>query len=363
MFKQTDKNSFFGNYLYERIVPKDNFLRQLSASVDFSFINALCLNKYDHFGQAGNRPYEPELLFKILFLSFCYDISLREVEEQINDRLSFKLFLGLAVDEAAPDHSTLTVFRDRFKEETFQEIFNHIVEQAKAKELVHDRLKIIDSTDIRANVDLARLIRKKEDKEKKNDGSNDSPDNYIDKTSPDSDARFGRKSSQKQFYGYKGHIIIDGDSEIIENIVTTPGNIKDEQIVEPLLEKIRIYEDLRRKTKIIADKGYDTNSNHELIENHKCQSFIIIKRNRTVAKLKKRLKTKIYRATIKERYKVERRFADGKSNHGLGKCRWLGIWKVKIQNYLIATVLNCKRIVTLLSPPPNLAGILDLNEH
>lgn len=345
MFKQTNNNSFFGNYLYEQAVLKNCFLRQLAEAVDFSFINDICLDRYGNLGKVGNRPYEPAMLFKILFLAFVYDISLREIEEQINDRLSFKWFLGLAVNDFAPDHSTLTVFRDRLEETIFQEIFNRIVEQAKAKGLVSDRLKIIDSTAVRANVDLSRLVRQNQPEKNSDDGRND----YIDKSSPDQDARFGRKSSQKQFYGYKQHIIIDGDSEIIENVVTTPGNIKDEQIVEPLLVKTKRATDLRRKTKILADKGYDTNANHDLIEKYQCKSFIIIKKNRTVAKLKQRMKTKIYQKTIKERYKVERRFADGKSNHGLAKCRWLGQWKMEIQNYLTATVLNCKRIVVLLS--------------
>lgn len=353
MFKQTNKNSFFGNYLYEQAVPKNSFLRRLDEAIDFSFINDICLSKYGNFGKAGNRPYEPVMLFKALFLSFVYDISLREIEEQINDRLSFKWFLGLAVNDSAPDHSTLTVFRDRLEEDIFQEIFNRIVEQAKEKGLIHDRLKIIDSTDMRANVDLSRLARNNNKEKSDSDENDDGGNNYIDKNSPDQDARFGRKSSKKQFYGYKQHIIIDGDSEIIENVLTTAGNVKDEQIVEPLLKKAKKATDLRRKTKIIADKGYDTNANHELIEKYRCKSFIIIKKNRKVEKLRERMKTKIYKKTIRERYKVERRFADGKSNHGLGKCRWLGQWKIEIQNYLTATVLNCKRIVTLISDQPS----------
>lgn len=350
MFKQTNNNSFFGNYLYEQAVPQSCFLRQLAEAVDFSFINDICLDRYGNLGKAGNRPYEPAMLFKILFLSFVYDISLREIEEQINDRLSFKWFLGLAVNDFSPDHSTLTVFRDRLEETVFQTIFNRIVKQAKEKGLINDRLKIIDSTDLRANVDLSRLARQNENKKNSDGGRND----YIDKSSPDQDARFGRKSSKKRFYGYKQHIIIDGDSEIIENVVITAGNVKDEQIMEPLLAEVKKSTDLRRKTKILADKGYDTNANHELIEKCQCKSFIIIKKNRKAAKLRKRMKTKIYRKTIKERYKVERRFADGKSNHGLGKCRWLGQWKTEIQNYLTATVLNCKRIVVLLSQQSNI---------
>ena len=345
MFKQSSQNSFFGHYLYDQIIPKNHFLRQVNEIVDFSFVNELCRDAYENLGAPGNRPYEPALLFKILFLSFLYDISAREMEEQINDRLSFKWFLNLAVNDPAPDHSTLTCFVERIGADKFEAIFNQIVEQAKAKGLVHDRLKIIDSTAIKAKVDLNRIVR--EHKEKKEDNQ-DSDNTYIDQNSPDRDARFGRKSDRQQFYGYKQHIIIDGDSEIIEAVTVTAGNIKDEQIVEPLLDKTKLSTDGRKKTKILADKGYDTNHNHQLIENqYQSKSFIMVKKNRTVAKLVKLMKSHIYRQTTKERYKVERRFADSKVNHGLDKCRWLGQWKMEIQSYLTALVLNCKRMVVL----------------
>lgn len=351
MFKQSNQNSFFGHFLYDQIVPASHFLRNVSETVDFSFINELCLDRYENLGQPGNRPYEPAMLFKILFLSFLYDISGREMEEQINDRLSFKWFLNLAVTDAAPDHSTLTCFVERLGVEKFEAIFNHVVEQANAKGLVHERLKIIDSTAIRAKVDVARIVRQREPDNKANERTNSSSgkrDHYIDAKSPDPDARFGRKSDTRQFYGYKQHLIIDGDSEIIEAVAMTSGNVKDEQVVEPLLMNAKLSKDRRKKTTVLADKGYDINDNHELIEErYHAQSFIMVKKNRTVAALVKRMKSAVYRRITKERYKVERRFADSKSNHGLATCRWIGKWKTEIQSYLTAFILNCKRIIVL----------------
>lgn len=342
MFKQSNQNSFFGHYLYDQIVPANHFLRKVSETVDFSFINELCLDAYGNLGTVGNRPYEPAMLFKILFLSFLYDVSVREMEEQINDRLSFKWFLNLAVNDSSPDHSTLTCFVERIGVKKFEDIFNGIVEQARSKGLVHDRLKIIDSTAIKAKVDLNRIAREHGDDDHGAGG------NYLDQNSPDQDARFGRKSDSQRFYGYKQHLIIDGDSEIIEAATVTGGNIKDEQIVAPLLDRTKLSTDGRRKTKILADKGYDINYNHEIIaKRYYSKSFIMVKKNRTVAPLVKLMNSAIYKKTTKERYKVERRFADGKTNHGLAKCRWLGQWKMEIQSYLVALVLNCKRMVVL----------------
>jgi len=354
MFKQINQNSFFGNFLYERIISRDHFLRRLDETVDFSFINDLCKDCYPNLDKPGNRPYEPVMLFKQLFLSFLYNISDREIEEQTNLNMAFKWFVGLPADGFAPDHSTLTYFRDRLGTKRFEEIFNQIVKQSREKGLIDDRLKIIDSTHVQAKVDINRLT--KEFKEK---NENDSPDdlkgsgvnktNYVDKSSPDPDARFGRKSNAKKFYGYKKHIIIDGDSEIIEQVKVTPGNVADEKMLEPLIKDMPRPKDLRKKPKMIGDKGYDSNRNHEVVEEHDYKSFIILKNNRKASKFKQRMKSAIYKKVTKQRYKVERIFAHGKNNHGLSKCRWLGQFKFEIQAYLTSIVLNCKRIVVLSS--------------
>jgi hypothetical protein len=56
-----------------------------------------------------------------------------------------------------------------------------------------------------------------------------------------------------------------------------------------------------------------------------------------------------YPAGLAERYKIERKFGEGKLWHRLGRCRYLGLWRYGIQAYLTALVLNLKRIVVLLT--------------
>lgn len=38
--------SFYGSYLYDRIVPQDHILRKINAVVDFSFVNDLVKDRY-----------------------------------------------------------------------------------------------------------------------------------------------------------------------------------------------------------------------------------------------------------------------------------------------------------------------------
>ena len=52
---------------------------------------------------------------------------------------------------------------------------------------------------------------------------------------------------------------------------------------------------------------------------------------------------------MKERYKIERKFGEGKQSHGLGRCRYVGKTKFAIQAFFTAIVLDLKRMVKLLT--------------
>jgi IS5 family transposase len=155
------------------------------------------------------------LMFKMVFLQFLYHLSDREIEEQCTWNMMYKWFLGLSAEELPPDHTTLCRFRVRLGAEGFQRLFNQVVEQARAQGFVRDRLHIIHTTDIAAKVDLVRL--------KKEQAQGDDDDTHVDRNSPDPEARFGRKSKKKGFYGYKAHLVEDADSELIVGRRSSPG--------------------------------------------------------------------------------------------------------------------------------------------
>lgn len=54
----------------------------------------------------------------------------------------------------------------------------------------------------------------------------------------DPEARHGHKSRNRRFDGYKGHICIDPDSEIIEDVTVTPANVHDQDALADLLETL-----------------------------------------------------------------------------------------------------------------------------
>ena len=335
--RDTKQNSFLGNYVYNAVVPKDHILRKIDEAIDFSFVDKLARGAYCH--ENGRPGYSPVLMFKLVFLQFLYDLSDYEIESELNDRLSFKMFAGLEVEEAPPDHSTISRFRDRLGVERFKDIFNRIVAMAKDKGIVTDKLHIMDSTDVKAKVDLYRLKKEHKDKE---------PDTYIDNHSPDKDARPGRKHKNKQFYGYKAHAIVDAESEILLNVDATPGNAGDGD------ELTVLSKPLDPPKVMTADKAYDSKENHEHLSKNHIRNGIILRKNHTKRYIKEHIE-RVSNVAKKIRPVIEHKLSELKNRHGLGLARYLGLIKMRIQTYLSAICVNVKRMIKLIfcnaSPP------------
>jgi len=103
---------FNGNYLEVAVRPK-HFLRQLKDLLDWEELTQGLADCYKGGAEYGPVPYHPAVPFKMLLLSYLYNLSERQTEEFANDSLSARYFLGLAGHQSAPDHSTLTVFKRR----------------------------------------------------------------------------------------------------------------------------------------------------------------------------------------------------------------------------------------------------------
>ncbi len=327
MYRERDgQSSFWGDPLYEMILPKDHFLRELSQVVDFKKVNEMTKNLYSK--EMGRPCHEPALLFKMIFLQFLYDISDREIEEQVRYNIAYKWFVGLNAEELPPDHSTLSVFRDRLGVERFQKIFNWIVSEAKAKGFINERLHIIDATDIEAKVDIVKWNARKKQREDDDQGN-------ASGSHPDKEARWGFKRRDKPFFGFKFHGGMDADSEIFTRCDVTSGNESDIK---------SFFKVMNGRTKAVcADKGYDAWYIHYLLEGFRIRDGIY-------RKMRKNLK-------VKERSWIERKFSECKHQHGLERARYWGLTKMKIQGYMTAIVVNVKRMWKLTTAPPVKLGV------
>jgi len=159
---KSPQESFYGSYLYDRIVPVDHLLRKINQVVDFSFTEQILKDRYN--ADIGRPAEDPEFMLRLCLLQYIYGDSDRQVVENAQLNLAYKFFLGLAVDADVPDYTTVSYFRaQRLGEEKFRLVLEQIVRQCIDKGLVTGNRQIIDSTPVRANITLSSitgLVRK-----------------------------------------------------------------------------------------------------------------------------------------------------------------------------------------------------------
>jgi IS5 family transposase len=159
---KSPQESFYGSYLYDRIVPVDHLLRKINQVVNFSFTGQIFKDRYNP--DIGRPAEDPEFMLRLCLLQYIYGDSDRQVVENARLNLAYKYFLGLAVDAEVPDYTTVSYFRvQRLGEEKFRLVLEQIVRQCIDKGLVKGNRQIIDSTAVRANITLSSitgLVRK-----------------------------------------------------------------------------------------------------------------------------------------------------------------------------------------------------------
>jgi len=352
--KQTNVDSFFGNFLYDQKVSKNHFLRKLNEVVDWDRFTRKLLGHYRGKGEIGQAPYNPTIILKMLLLSYLWDVSERMVEELANDSLSIGLFLGLGADEKVPDHSTLTLFKNRLVEnaglKAYEELFDEIIRVAQEKKVKFGKLQIVDSVHLVADVNLGK------DKQRQREGKPPRDKNATwgakgDKVVVGKD---GKRHKEKQyFYGYKDQVSLNSSTELVTSVVPGHANDYDGHKLKKLVEK-----DLRKGVEIgtvAGDKGYDDGDNHYYLVSQGINSAIRLNNYRTQKKdankegWLKLKQSQEYTDGLKERYKVERKFGEARKWHGFTRCHYVGFIRHAIQSYLTFMALNLKRLVKLLT--------------
>lgn len=173
--------------------------------------------------EKGGCPHKDLLVkVKMLFLQHLYNLSDPELEDQVNDRLSFQNFVGLDMSETVPDYTTIWRFRDRLSSEGVGEkLFVLVNSFLEAKGLFVKKGTIVDATIVEStNRPLSK--EKREELEEK-------PSPQID-TDAHSTVKRGKKS-----FGYKGHIGTDVGSKLIRKRKMTSAQPHDSQVTGELL--------------------------------------------------------------------------------------------------------------------------------
>jgi len=348
-FIETGKGTFYGEYVYDQVVPKDHFFRKLNEMLDWRKYTQKMMRWYKGRAEYGRPPFDPVVLLKMLLVAYLYNLSERQVEEYVNYTLPAKYFLGLGVDQFAPDHSTLTKFKQRMierkRELKLENLMADIVQTALQKGIHFGSIQVVDSTHSIADVNTS-----KEDTRSRGGKGPADPDAHW--GAKGKKTFKGKQGKVKYFYGYKLHASLNAENHLITSVLVSPGNRHDRQFLQGLIER-----DLTQGLPVgivSADRGYDDSAHHFWLKQKDIQSAICLNTYRTHKKDANKdvwldlQANPAYLQGLAERYKIERKFGEAKGQHGLGRYRYRGLERYTIQAVLTAMALNVKRMVKLL---------------
>jgi IS5 family transposase len=281
------------------------------------------LTRLDKETIVGRPSYAPLIMFKALLLQSLYGLSDAELEEALYDRLSFRRFAGLALDETVPDHTTLCRFRNRMIEAGLLEhLFGELDRQLNEAGLILRRGTMLDATVIETTV-----ARPPKDK----DGV------MADRRDPDA-AFTRRKGKPGSSYGYKAHVGVDEGSGVIRKVITTPANINDTVPADDLVSG--------DEERVLADSAYHTHEREKALKARGIRSGLMHRANKHHPVLRPSLK-RFNQLISRHRAAVETTFATLKRRMGLRAIRYVGLTKASAQITLAAIAFNMRRWVTL----------------
>jgi len=265
IYKSTGKKSLFDDqFSAEKLSEIGNPLDKISNVIDFEMFRELLESKLLNTAKknnAGAKPFDVVLMFKILILQRYYGLGDKQVEYQILDRTSFKNFLRLETGDKIPDEKTVWAFRENLtKTGLTEDLFTQFKSFLETKELILNEGQMIDASFTVAP--RQRNTREENEKIKKGEGDDLWNDKPHKKSHKDIDARWTKKNNET-FYGYKNHAKVDTKSKFINTYVVTSASVHDSQATDDLLNENDEGQEL------YADSAYTGDNQEKTIAKHK----------------------------------------------------------------------------------------------
>ena len=210
---------------YKKVQGLGDRLVLMKNEIDWKPFIPLVKSVYYDDDKIGGRPHTDELIIiRSMLLQSWYGLSDPELEFACNDRLSFRNFLDFA--DKVPDFTTIWKARERLKQKGVDVlIWAELQAQLDKKGFKVKEGVIQDASFIEADLGKKRYYHEKKAKK------NDEVIEYTDKQKrhQDSDATFSIKLNQVHF-GYKSHLKIDRDFQLIRAYETSTASLHDGQV-------------------------------------------------------------------------------------------------------------------------------------
>lgn len=306
--------------IFDRLVDKDHPFRVLNKR--FNFVK-LCNSLAECYSELGRNGIAVEKGFKTLLVQFMEDYSDRQMEYALRSNMAVRWFCGFGLMEYTPDHSYFGKLRKRIGPKRLAEIFDKTNEEMKKKGLFGEMFTFIDASSIITKTALWEERDKaiKANEEKLNNA-------VVNKYTADKQAKWGAKSKNNVWFGYKRHNAVDMRFGLIKKVAATPANIPDYKAVKNIVPK---------QGMVFMDKGYDYKEADLWVKANNCAPAILRKNNN------KQKNKDLDKWRSKVRMPFESTFSKQRK-----KAKYRGIKKITFQCFAEAIAYNLKKAARIL---------------
>ena len=291
----------------------------------------------DRKSNAGRKPYDAILKFKILVLQSLYNLSDEQTEFLIRDRLSFMRFLDLGLEDAVPDATTIWLFREALVEAgLIDKLFDRFSQHLRVKGYIARGGQIVDATIVSA----PKQRNSKDENEAIKAGK--TPGEWEKKPAKnaqkDKDARWTKKGGQS-FYGYKNHIGVDKLHKIIRKWDATDASPHDSQKLDDILDASNTG------SQVWADSAYRSAEIEARLraKGYKSRIHRRAARNRALSQTQEAANT----VRSKVRARVEHVFGHQENSMGRKIVRTIGMARARFKIGMMNLGYNMRRLVQL----------------
>ena len=328
--------------LLSALVPWERFRDRLKAAL---LEQGLRTPAAERKSAAGRKPWDEIIVFKALVVQALYNLSDEQTEYQLRDRLSFMRFLGLGLEDAVPDATTLWLYREALaKAGMIEQLFADFDAHLRAQGYLAMGGQIVDATIVAAP--KQRNSRRDNDTIKQGgipDGWDAQPAKRRQK---DTDARWTQKHG-RSYFGYKNHIGIDRRHKLVRRYTVTDAARHDSQEIDALLDGDNT------SSEVWADSAYRSAEIEAKLQARGCKSRIHQRAARNRPLSRREQQGNSTRSRVRAR--VEHVFGHQTMAMGGKLVRTIGLMRAKAKIGLRNLAYNMSRLACLhrmaASPP------------
>lgn len=183
----------------------------------------------------GRPSYPPLTMVKVLLLEQWYNLSDPQMEEALSDRISFRRFVGLGLEDDTPDHSTISRFRSELvRRELSERLFEELSLQLDERGMIVKEGTLMDATLVESQVRRPPVSKGRGARSEKD---------------PDADWTYSGRGSRSHF-GYKVHVGVDSDSGLVRRAKFTSAKVYESEAADGLVSG--------DERAVYADRAYES---------------------------------------------------------------------------------------------------------